>query len=315
MNVSFRFSAIIVILSAVLLAVSVCGNDDDDDSVADDDDAASDDDDSVADDDDDDNDDNTTDMVLVPAGTFWMGCEPEDLECLADESPRHEVTLSAYYIDIFEVTNSRYVEFINDHGNNCNGNDCVEKDASALRLSESDGFWTVDPGYEDHPLVEVTWFGANEFCHWAGGRLPTEAEWEKAAKGEAEHDIYPYGDIWVENAANWIDSGDPYDNGTTPAGYFDDSNHQGLYQTIDGRSPFGAHDLAGNVWEWVNDWYDEDYYTISPLTDPTGPDTGTERVLRGGGWQSSDSFLRSSRRLGNFPFQSATTVGFRCAAD
>jgi formylglycine-generating enzyme required for sulfatase activity len=265
---------------------------------------------------DDDDDDDYTDMVQIPAGNFWMGCEPEDTLCnsYSDESPRHEVTLSAYYIDTYEVTNSRYVGFLNANGNLCDGYECADADDPDLRLSETGGVWSVDSGYEDHPLVEVSWYGANAFCEWTGGRLPTEAEWEKAAKGATEHYIYPWGDTWVANAVNWYNSGDPYDNGTTPVGYYDGSM-QGAFQTADGRSPYGVHDMAGNVSEWVNDWYDSWYYSTSPSTDPPGPATGTIRGMRGNCWALDYYYMRASDRNWSNPDLMNKYHGFRCSRD
>jgi formylglycine-generating enzyme required for sulfatase activity len=259
--------------------------------------------------------------VFVPEGAFQMGCEPEDTECAVDgrEEPRHEVWLSSYYIDIYEVTNTTYAEFLTWHGNDCEGYECVDADAPELRLSESGGVWSADAGYEFHPMVEVSWFGAKAYCESQGKRLPTEAEWEKAAKGAAEHYIYPWGDAWIANAANYQNSGDPFDNGTTPVGYYDGSNHGGAYQTTDGRSPYGAHDMAGNVWEWVSDWYAWDYYDEhSPdawPNDPQGPAIGTYRDLRGGSWYYFTFNLRASHRDGNNPDSTNYNYGFRCSRD
>jgi formylglycine-generating enzyme required for sulfatase activity len=306
-----------------------CVRDDDDDNVDDDadegvDDDVDDDADDDADDDDDsddDADDDVDDMVFIPAGNFQMGCEPEDGDCEPDESPRHEVWLSAYSIDTYEVTNARYAAFLTWHGNDCGGGDCVLAWNLELRLSESGGIWTAEAGFEDHPLVLVTWIGAKTFCMWQGKRLPTEAQWEKAAKGAAEHYIYPWGDAWVANAAN----GDPFETGdypsTTPVGYYDGSDHDGAYQTTDGRSPYGAHDMAGNVYEWVSDWYLSDYYDEylpgAWPADPQGPVSGmARRVLRGGGWRYSGSlYLRTSNRVGGYTFATTTDTGFRCSRD
>ncbi len=253
--------------------------------------------------------------VSVPEGAFQMGCEPEDGSCDANESPRHEVWLSAYYIDTYEVTNESYAEFLTANGNDCDGYECVDADSPDLRLSESGGVWSADAGFEDHPLVMVSWFGAKAYCEVQGKRLPTEAEWEKAAKGAAEHYIYPWGDTMITNAANYRDSGDPYDNDTTPVGYFDGSDHGGAYQTTDGRSPYGAHDMAGNVWEWVNDWYSSTYYSTSPSTDLPGPASGMYRVLRGGCRSYGSMYLRASDRGWGVPFNTYHNPGFRCSRD
>ena len=260
-------------------------------------------------------------VVFIPEGPFQMGCEPEDLSCHADgrEEPRHEITLSAYYIDIYEMTYRLFVDFLNDYGNDCEGFECVDADDPDLRLTENLGVWTIFDGYEDHPMVEVSWYGAKAYCEWAGARLPTEAEWEKAAKGVTEHFIYPWGDALVANASNYINSGDPFETGpepfTNPIGFFDGSDHGGAYQTTDGASPFGAHDMAGNVWEWVSDWYDASYYSVSPSSDPEGPATGGSRVMRGGGWDFSSWNVRASNRGANPPDTMRSSHGFRCVWD
>ena len=263
--------------------------------------------------------------VFVSEGNFQMGCEPEDTECDEDgrEEPLHEVWLSAYYIDIYEVNNTSYAEFLTWHGNDCEGYDCVKADSPYLRLSESGGVWSADAGYEEHPLVDVTWYGAKAYCEAQGKRLPTEAEWEKAAKGAAEHYLWPWGDTWIANAANYGNSGDPFDNGmtsgTTPVGYYDGSDHGGVYQTTDGRSPYGAHDMAGNVLEWVSDWYGLDYYDeylpYSWPADPQGPVSGTYRVYRGGGWNDYPQIMRASTRDWNAPTIWSDNLGFRCSRD
>jgi formylglycine-generating enzyme required for sulfatase activity len=325
MRTSVQFWTLVL---ACLLSFSIsfgCGDDDDDDSCDDsadddteDDDADDDADDDTADDDADDDVDDDEEMVFVPEGAFQMGCEPEDTECQSNESPRHEVWLSAYYIDTYEVTNESYAEFLTANGNDCDGYECVYADSSNIRLNESGGVWSVDSGFEDHPLVEVTWYGAKVYCEAQGKRLPTEAEWEKAAKGAAEHYIYPWGETLIDNVANFGLSGDPYDNGTTPVGYYDGSDHGGAYQTTDGRSPYDAHDMAGNVWEWVNDWFGEYYYNeYSPdawPADPQGPDSGASRVLRGGSWDLA-SHLRASGRAANAPDFTNVISGFRCSRD
>ena len=270
----------------------------------------------VGDDDDDDDDDNdATEMIFISSGSFWMGCEPEDERCPDDESPRHEVYLSSYLIDVFEVTNEKYAEFLNAHGNDCGGNECCDEDNPAIQIQLTSGVWSAIPGYQNFPMVEVSWFGASAFCERAEGRLPSEAEREKAAKGSEASFIYPYGDEWVPNAANWNFSGDPFDNGTTPVGYYDGSNHSKNYQTIDGRSPYGIHDMAGNVWEWVSDWYSEDYYESSPTTNPTGPSTGTQRSLRGGCYYNTSYQLRTTYRGKTDIPGMHVSFGFRCAKD
>lgn len=307
---------ILICISSSVLFLSCNSGDSNDDS------KRSLDDDDIADDDDingdDDDDDDITNMMQIPAGNFQMGCEPQDL-CLGNERPKHEIYLSTYYIDVYEVTNVKYAAFLNAHGNDCEGYECADKDDPEIRVHESGGVWTADSGFEDHPMVEVSWFGANAFCAYYGGRLPTEAEWEKAAKGATEHYNYPWGDTWIPNAANYGENNDPWETGetpeTNPIGYYDGSDHDGAYQTSDGRSPYGLYDMAGNVEEWVNDWFDWDYYSVSPSTDPPGPMTGTDRIARGGGWGWVPWMLRSSYRHIYEPTIMYLVIGFRCARD
>ena len=252
--------------------------------------------------------------AYIPVGSFWMGCEPNDTECWPNESPRHEATLSSYYIDIYEVTNDWYVDFLNANGNDCDGFICVDSGDANIHVFESGGTWYVDSEHrKDHPLVAATWYGAKKFCEWIDGRLPTEAEWEKAAKGALEHYIFPWGDTIIANAANYWHSGYPFSDGTTPVGFYDGTDHWGAYQTTDGRCPYGVHDMAGNVVEWVNDWYDGSYYSSSPLVDPKGPDSGMHRVKRGGSWVHYAEDLRISIRYDIDPGTTFTGGGFRCA--
>jgi formylglycine-generating enzyme required for sulfatase activity len=328
MRIIFCLTSVFVFFCLVLFGAACdgCSGDESNNPNAVDDDSTAtlDDDSNVDDDDNDDVDDDNgdlTEMVLIPAGSFQMGCEPEDGECDLDEYPRHEVYLSDYYLDMVEVTNERYAEFVNDHGNVCDGVPCIRSAHPLyLGLYESEEAWLVDPGYKSRPVIFVTYYGAKDFCEWAGGRLPTEAEWEKAAKGATEHFIYPWGDTDIVNAANTWESDDPFEKGnypwTTPIGYYDGGDNGGAYQTSDGRSPYGLYDMAGNAWEWVSDWYDEDYYSYSPATDPQGPETGTLRVAKGGCWMYYDTNIRRASIRGWFRDNLTNLLnGVRCAQD
>jgi formylglycine-generating enzyme required for sulfatase activity len=235
-------------------------------------------------------------MVYVPAGEFLMGSE--DANADNDEAPEHTVYLDAYWIYKHEVTNEQYAKFLNEMGNQSEGGatwlDASDEDAN---IHEHGGQWTADSGYADHPVVEVTWYGAQAYCEWVGGRLPTEAEWEKAARGE-DGNTYPWGEASPNcDLAQYSGcSGDAITVGSLPAG----------------ASEYGALDMAGNVWEWVADWYDADYYKNSPTQNPTGPASGTTRVLRGGSWFSYERVLRASLRLRSSPVGSNLNLGFRC---
>ena len=248
-------------------------------------------------------------MADIPAGAFPMGCNGEkDGACDGDEFPYHIVSLSAYRIGKYEVTADEYAACVA-------AGDCVNT-TSLLHyyLYDDNPYCNLGaPGRGKHPMQCVTWDGAWAYCAYAGKRLPTEAEWEKAARG-TDGRIYPWGDEPPSCGRAVMDdpqAGGPGcgAGGTLPVG-----------SRAAGASPYGVHDMAGNVWEWVNDIYGEDYYAVSPDTDPSGPDTGFMRVLRGGAWRGSDAAdLRTSHRSGNYPagpgslFYGNFYGGFRCA--
>lgn len=223
-------------------------------------------------------------MVSIPAGKFWMGCnETIDKNCDDDEKPGHEVFLDAYSIDQYEVTVAEYRQ-------------CVEaKECAPLNNISSSCNW--GKGDRDHhPANCVDWAQAQAYCQWAGKRLPTEAEWEKAARGDKDQRIYPWGSEWDANKANAGSSG------TVPVGSY-----------AAGVSPYKVHDMAGNVWEWVQDWYEQAYYKRGMTQNPKGPDTGTDRIVRGGSWGDVARDLRVSGRYGNDPGVRVDGFGFRCA--
>jgi formylglycine-generating enzyme required for sulfatase activity len=265
-------------------------------------------------------------MVAVPAGEFQMG-DPWS-EGDADERPVHTVYLSQYCIDTYEVTNAFYCQFLN-----AGGNDDHWTASQKIFQQGSPGsyYYTPVSGYENHPIVYVNYTDATHFCDWrstveglpAGSyRLPTEAEWEKAAGWDpvanqhfrfGEHSDGGGYNSLDGHRANFYGSGDPFDNGTTPVGYYDGTTH-GSYTTQNAQCYYGCYDMSGNVWEWCYDWYSATYYSSSPSTDPTGPTSGTYRVLRGGNWDNYPSHCRSAERDNNPPSNRVTTIGFRCAA-
>jgi formylglycine-generating enzyme required for sulfatase activity len=227
-------------------------------------------------------------MVLIPAGEFLMG-SPEG-EGNSDEHPQHTVYLDAFYIDKYEVTNAQYKKFVG---------------ATGHRIPYFNADWakpynwqngTYPSGKGNHPVVFVSWDDAEAYCEWAGKRLPTEAEWEKAARGRLEGKKYPWGDENPSGRANYNSTGIDAVGSYAPNGY-------------------GIYDMTGNVWEWVADWYSENYYRVSPKNNPKGPDSGTRRVHRGGSWGSGGSGLRAALRNWGTPDVRLGNFGFRCAQD
>ncbi|MBA4383821.1 MAG: hypothetical protein C0410_03730 [Anaerolinea sp.] len=223
-------------------------------------------------------------LVYVPAGDFLMGSLDgvgED-----DEHPQHSVTLDGYWIDQTEVTNAMYEQCVNDGG-------CT-KPSSSSSYTRNSYYGSLE--YADYPVIYVDWDQANGYCQWAGRRLPTEAEWEKAARGEVGQ-TYPWtGEEANNNLANYnLKEGDTTKVGSYP----------------DGASPYGALDMAGNVWEWVSDRYGS--YPSGSVNSPQGPTTGDGRVLRSGSWCSYEDNFHSADRLRNYPSNTSYSSGFRCA--
>jgi formylglycine-generating enzyme required for sulfatase activity len=224
--------------------------------------------------------DDGADMVVVPAGEFWMGSD----DGFPDEKPRHRVHLDGFYIAKYQTTNALYKRFM----------EATSRPAP--------GYWTNrDLNGATQPVVGVSWDEADAYCKWAGKRLPTEAEWEKAARG-TDGRQYPWGDQWDAGRVS-SRAGDPGGKPLPVGSYAKDA------------SPYGVHDMAGNVWEWVADWYAMDYFRRSPERNPQGPESGGTRVMRGGSWGIVDSTVRSGIRLQSQrqPQRFAKFIGFRCA--
>lgn len=234
-----------------------------------------------------------TEMVIIPGGTFFRGSQVGN----RDEMPRHQITLSSFAIDIHPVTNEQFVRFLEVMGGekDNNHNDIIRLRDS--RIKRSGGKLSIESGYSKHPVVGVTWYGAVAYAKWIGKRLPTEAEWEVASRGNPENYLYPTGDDIEKTQANFFSS-----DTTAVMSYAPNSN--------------GLYDMAGNVYEWCHDWYGYNYYEMSNQEpeNPQGPLQGVYRVLRGGCWKSLKEDLRCSKRHRNNPGTVNGTYGFRCAS-
>jgi len=228
-------------------------------------------------------------MALIPAGSFEMGDsknEPEDW--MKRSRPVHRVELDAFYLDVREVTVGQFREFVNQSGYKYGGNwDSIAK---------------FSPG-DEYPMVYVSWNDARAYAKWGGKRLPTEAEWEYATRGGLVGKRYPWGDEITHDDANYRGTGgkDKW-NRCSPVGSFAANGYGGLY------------DMAGNVYEWCQDWYGENYYSSSPVKNPPGPGTGSRRVLRGGSWNGTASPLWVAARFNSLPLYRYFLCGFRCAS-
>jgi serine/threonine-protein kinase len=206
------------------------------------------------------------------------------------DAPAHTVYLQNYYIDKYETTNAMYANCVNAG---------VCKEPTNTRSSTRSSYYG-NPEFDNYPVIYVDWNMAKTYCEWKGKRLPTEAEWEKAARG-TDGRAYP----WSKGDQNINCGVANYNN------CVGDTTKVGDYKS--GTSPYGADDMAGNVWEWVNDWYGETYYQKSPLSNPLGPDSGALRALRGGSWDYAYNLTRSAYRYENSPAYTSYNVGFRCS--
>ena len=247
-------------------------------------------------------------MVLIPAGPFKMGCNSaRDRFCVTNEKPYHEVYLDAFSIDKHEVTVAQYQRCVE-------AGRCVKpRDKSDIKYCN----WGHG-GREDHPINCVSWHDARKYCKWAGKQLPTEAQWEKAARG-TDGRIYPWGNQGAGCKYAIVDA--IMDDGSDGCGR---DRTWPVCSKLAGNSPYGLCDMSGNVWEWVSDWYGEGYYGGSSGRNPKGPGSGSQRVLRGGGWGSLISTLRADhRRVGHLrassrdrhdPTLRSPDFGFRCVS-
>jgi len=251
------------------------------------------------------------DMVYVPAGDFIMGHNEFEI----DERPAHEVYLNEFWIDKYPVTNKQYADFLNEFIDRYpeRGSDItrfIDLSSQNSKIRYEAGKYIANSVYADHPVVSVRWHGADAYCQFYGKRLPTEAEWEKAARGTDKR-IYAWGNTVDSSRANFWDSGDPFEDNITPVGFYNGQNYKG-FRTVDSPSFFGAYDMGGNIKEWVSDWYLRNYYSHSPKVNPPGPSRGTKKVVRGGGYLFHVDNLRVTFRYAMPPERSASFIGFRC---
>lgn len=222
-------------------------------------------------------------MVLIPGGTFMMGSDHGQ----AIAAPKHPVTLRAFYMDIHEVSNREYDEYCKSTG---------------YKYPE---FWGMDlyqsgPDYPDYPVVGVSQFDAMQYAEWAGKRLPTEAEWEYAARGGLDDISFPYGEKADRAQSRFNDP--EAEKGPVETGFYSPNG-------------YGLYDMSGNVWEWVSDWFSKSYYSESPEQNPGGPSAGTFRVFRGGGWHSGGGCTTVHRRNALPSHWVDFAGGFRCVKD
>jgi sulfatase modifying factor 1 len=224
-------------------------------------------------------------LVEIPEGPFKMGSNEGDY----DEAPEHQAYIKTFYIDKYEVKQGEYERFLK----------ATKRAKPFVPVFDDDPAKIMQPEY---PAIGMSWSDAAAYCQWAGKRLPTEAEWEKAAKGEGTRK-YPWGNSMAPKYANLEGEEDGYKY-LAPPGKFES-----------GRSPYGLYDMAGNVAEWVSDTYDDKYYAKSPYRDPKGPEEGQNRVIRGGSWRESPNGARVTKRFQAKIWRTDATIGFRCAKD
>jgi formylglycine-generating enzyme required for sulfatase activity len=240
--------------------------------------------------------------IRVPEGSFQMG-SPSGVG-KSDEHPRHWITLKGFFITKYEITNEQYCKFLNDIGCGKNGNfkdpeygnvTYIAIGDSYSQIHYSGGKFISSGGKEDFPVVDVTWYGAHAFARWAGCQLPSEAEWEYAAQGADSSKGYTYsGSNNIKDVA-WY------------SGNSSEVHRVGTKQP----NELGIYDMSGNVWEWCNDWYGNDFYNGSTAYEPQGPKTGTYRVIRGGGWDASPDGCRVANRYYQLPQKNINNTGFR----
>ena len=243
-------------------------------------------------------------MVLIPEGVFTMGYKINNKNEWGDtdEEPVHKVFLKSYYLDRLEVSASQFSNFLNL---NLKKASLYFQTGSGVTIKKVGCLYSPRAGLNNYPANRVSWYGADAYCRWVNKRLPTEAEWEKSARG-IDGRIFPWGDEF------------PTNDKVTFRRKFNKIGFKAL-EMVDsmpnGRSPYGVHHMAGNAWEWVSDWYEDIYYEKSPFENPKGPDSGVSKVLRGGNWYYKAYYMRTTYRFNEKPGVFKNWQGFRCAKD
>ena len=235
-------------------------------------------------------------LCLIPAGIFTMGSDDD----LPNEAPAHTIYLDAYYIGKTEVTNAEYYPFWLESGG-------IDSEHTPISYGGEFGVWPdIAKTKPNYPVIGISWDAAVAYAAWQGMRLPTEAEWEKAARG-TNAKRWPWGNTFTQrikgttvHANVWLQSG---------------ARLQPVAAYPTGMSPYGAHDMAGNVWEWVGDWYSETFYYRSPDRNPKGPAVGSRRIVKGGSWLNPETLARCATRFGQHPAIGTSFIGFRLAKD
>ena len=277
-------------------------------------------------------------FVTIPGGTFQMGDSSNS--GYSDEKPVHTVNISAFKLSKYEVTNGQFCEYLNAalaagqitlynsvvYAKSDTSHSQPYFETTAASSYSHIGYLTGSKSFDvlakngrnmaNDPVVKVSWYGAEAFCDYYGYRLPTEAEWECAARGGLSGKRFPWGDTITHSRANYYSrSSYSYDVSST-RGYHPDYDDTRPYTAPVGSFPdngYGLYDMAGNVWEWCSDWYDSDYYDYSPTNNPPGPPSGSYRVVRGGGWRYLANDCRSAGRSGDAPGYRSHCIGFRPA--
>jgi len=236
--------------------------------------------------------------VLVNGGTFMMGSPSGTGN--SNEHPQHSVTVSSFRISKYEITNQQYADFMNAINANADGSvggvEYLDMDSEYIQISYNGNSFVVDAGKENHPVMEVSWYGAKAYSEYYGGRLPTEAEWEFAARGGNNSNGYTYSGSNNVNDVAWYNGNSGF-----------------LTRTVGTKNAneLGLHDMSGNVGEWCNDWFGDNYYSSSPSNDPQGPSSGTYRIFRNGSVSYSAFYCRVAFRNITNPTGTYLNLGFR----